>query len=237
MTKQSANKESRELSLGDDFGPAVVSVNGITLMIDADGRPTLKASGDATIITNGNITAYSTDGNVTAYTNGTVQLKAPAPEQTNGTNATVTKQAYNIGDVLPDGWIVGPVSPDTDIVMSIEPVSGALDDYKTWHQGEKRAAELCGKGNANARQPSDNELNALYNDVVKAGRNNNAQFNTSGSVPYGPYGAYWSSTTGPSSRVIARVQYLDDGNRVWDYKNNVAACVRCVRDESGITLK
>lgn len=234
MALESGKKESREFSLGDDFGPATVSINGVTLIIDADGRPTLKASGDATIITNGNITAYSTDGNVTAYTNGTVQLIAPAPEQTNGLAATVTKQAYNIGDVLPDGWIVGPVSPDTGIVMSIEPVAGALDGYKTWHQGEKRAAELRGKGNANARQPSDNELNALYNDVVKAGRNSNAQFNTSDSSPYG---GYWASTTHPDDRDdVARVQYFDDGGRSWVYKDGAGARVRCVRDEPKLSL-
>lgn len=237
MAKQSAKKESRELSLGDDFGPAVVSVNGITLTIDADGKPTLKASGDATIITNGNITAYSTDGNVTAYTNGTVQLKAPAPEQTNGITATVTKKAYNIGDTLPDGWVVGPRSPKTGIVMAIEPASGALDGYKTWHQGEDHAKELREQGHANARQPSadnnNDELNAIYNEVVKAGRNGNAKLNTSGSSPYG---SHWSGTTYPGFRDSARFQYFGDGNMFAYYKVVAYARVRCVRDEPGLTL-
>lgn len=238
MGMASGKNGRRELHLGEDFGPAAISVNGITLTIDAEGKFTLKASGDATII-NGNITAYSTGGNVTAYINGTVQLKAPAPEQTNGITATVTKKAYNIGDVLPDGWIVGPRSPKTGIVMSLEPVSGALDGYKTWYQGEDHAAELREQGHANARQPSaddnNDELNAIYNEVVEAGRNGNAKLNTSGSNPCGDY---WSGTTTPGLRDHARIQYLDDGDGGRDayYKGHADARVRCVRDEPGIDL-
>jgi hypothetical protein len=250
MAQQNVKKESRELTLGDDFGPAAISVNGIILTIDADGKPTLKACGDATIITNGNITIYSPDGNVTAYTNGTVQVKAPAPEQTNALTATVTEKvytiddvipAYNIGDVLPDGWVVGPRSPRTGIVMSLEPASTALDGYKTWYQGEDHAKDLREQGHTNARQPSadnnNNELNAIYNEVVKAGRNGNAQLNTSDS---GPYGIYWSSTTagpGPDRQDLMAVQkFLIDGTVCIDYKDDATARVRCVRDELGITL-
>jgi len=233
MALASGKKESREVSLGDDFGPATVKINDMTLVIDADGKPTLKTSGDATIITNGNITAYSTDGNVTAYINGTVQLKASAPEQTNGLAAAVTKQACNIGDVLPDGWVVGPVSPDTGFVMSIEPAAGALYGYKTWYQGQARAAELRGQGNANARQPSRNELNALYNNIVKAEHNGNAKF---GESVFGPFGEFWSSTTLLFTQGGARIQFFDNGARDWHYKDLATARVRCVRDEPKLSL-
>ena len=220
------DSHSVELTIADDFGAVTVRVNGAMLVIHADGRPTFKASCDATIVANGNITAYSTDGNVTAYTNGTVHLKAPAPKPNDG-SATVTKPAYNIGDVLPDGWIVGPVSRDTGIVMSIEPVGGALDGYRTWHQGEDHAAVLRHKGNANARQPSDNELNALYNDVVKAGRIGNTD-------PFGEtiYGVrYWSSTSFRYDPGFAQIQYFGGGGRCWSSKDGADARVRCVRDE------
>jgi|GEM_PF-1540118 len=169
-----------------------------------------------------------------------VQFREPAREQTNEPgviNASVDKRAYNIGDVLPDGWVVGPRSPKTGIVMALEPVSGALDGYKTWHQGEDHAKELREQGHANARQPSadnnNDELNAIYNGVVKAGRNGNAKLNTSGSLPYG---RYWSGTSDPDGRDYARMQYFDDGNRSWDVKDDASARVRCVRDEPGLTL-
>lgn len=179
------------------------------------------------------------NADVTIITNGTIQLKAPLPKPANDIEAaaTVTKQAYNIGDVLPDGWVVGPRSPKTGIVMAIEPASGALEGYKTWHQGEEHAKELREQGHANARQPSadnnNDELNAIYNEVVKAGRNGNAKLNVSGS---GPYGMYWSGTTLPDRRDGARFQYFDDGYRNAYYKVAANARVRCVRDEPGITL-
>lgn len=82
-----------------------------------------------------------------------VLTSLPSQTMDNAETATVTKKAYRIGDVLPDGWAVGPCSPKTGIVMALEPVSGALDGYKTWHKGEAHAAELRSKGHATARQP------------------------------------------------------------------------------------
>ncbi len=168
---------------------------------------------------------------VTILTDGTIKLKAPAREQTNEPcviNGAVDQRAYNIGDVLPDGWIVGPVSPDTGIVMAIEPVAGALDGYQTWHKGENHAAELRRKGHANARQPSDVELNAIYNGVVQAGRNDNARFDTSDTIPYGQY---WTSKQKPNAQKEALVQYLKAGGTHWCHTNEALARVRCVRDQ------
>ncbi len=177
---------------------------------------------------------------VTIVTGGTVQLKAPAKEQTHEPgviHASDDKRAYNIGDTLPDGWVVGPRSPKTGIVMAIEPVTGALDGYRTWHQGQDHAAELRGQGHVNARQPSadadNDELKAIYDHVVKTGRNGNAKLNTRSSLPYG---GYWSGTTNPGHRASARVQYFDGGYRHWIFKDAAYARVRCVRDEPGLTL-
>jgi hypothetical protein len=147
--------------------------------------------------------------------------------------AAKNTNVYEIGDVLPDGWVVGPVSSDTGKPIAIEPASTALDGYKTWHQGEEHAARLRGQGNANARQPSEGELSAIYNDVMKAGRNGNAKLSTSGS---NPYGEYWASTTHPDLRDGARVQSFGDGLRRWNYKDDADARVRCVRDEPGLTF-
>lgn len=147
-------------------------------------------------------------------------------------NRRVTKQAYKVDDVLPDGWVVGPRSPETGIVMHLEPVSGALDGYRTWNQGEEHAAALRGQGHANARQPSDSELKAIYKAVVKAGRNGNAKLNTSGSTPYG---SYWTRTTTRDGG--AWIQYFDSGDRHLASKGTACAHVLCVRDEQpGLTL-
>gem|GEM_PF-6065400 len=45
-----------------------------------------------------------------------------------------------------------------------------------------------------------------------------------------PYGKYWSGTTNPDNRDNARMQYFDDGNRNWNFKDDAYARVRCVRD-------
>ncbi len=92
---------------------------------------------------------------------------------------------------------------------------------------------LRGEGHANARQPSEGELNAIYNDVVKAARNGNANLDTS---DHRPYGGYWSSTPFRFHPDGARVQYFGDGYTYWDFKDHANALVRCVRDEPGLTL-
>jgi len=146
-------------------------------------------------------------------------VRAELLHTTDETTGTVTKQAYNIGDVLPDGWVVGPVSPETGIVMAIEPAENALDGYQTWYAGEDHAVKLLhDQGHANARQPTDTELNTIYNEVVEAGRNDNTEFdNTSDSNLYGAYrsGMYWSSTLAPDLSLpdLARIRFFNDGGR------------------------
>jgi hypothetical protein len=202
---------------------------GITLQRSETGALTVDVSAlngvNVTVITNGN---------------GRVMKLTPVEEQANAQghdegviNASVDKRAYNVGDVLPDGWIVGPVSPTTSKPIAIEPVAGALEGYQTWYKGEDHAKELRGQGHAGARQPDADELSALYNGVVKAGRNQNARFNTSGSVPYG---GYWSSTPHRYVPGFARMQYFDAGYRFWHFKGGASAQVRLVKDLENITL-
>ncbi len=173
------------------------------------------------------------DVDVTVVTSGHGQITKHAPVEEQDNVHTVTKEAYNIGDVLPDGWVVMGLSKDTGMPFSCEPEEGVLDGYQAWHTGEDHAVKLRDAGNQNARQPTDKELNTIWEDVVKAGRNDNAKLNTNGSRPYGKY---WSSTPDPNNSDDARIQYLGDGSRLWDYKDGRHARVRVVRDEPGLKL-
>lgn len=213
-----------EITLRTDTGGKPI-VNGITIQIDENGKPTLKTSGDVTVITNGDITTY---------TKGTVHQKEPESGLTSDATNTFNKRNhYTIGDVLPDGWVVGPASSETGMVMAIEPTHVALHGYRTWYEGEKHAAELRNRGNLNARQPSSSELTDIYNFVVKAGRNDKADFNTSASSPHG---RYWTTSLNQSSRGGMRVHYLSDGHKDCGYLNTPSVRVRCVRDEPGLTV-
>ena len=107
--------------------------------------------------------------------------KSNVSPPTDGFKDVNLQPAYQVGDVLPDGWIVGPVSPRTGQPIAIEPVSGSLDGCQTWHKGEMHALLLRKEGHLRARQPDNGELRAIYNSIVIANRNVNAQFNTSGS--------------------------------------------------------
>lgn len=138
-----------------------------------------------------------------------------------------------IGDKLPDRWVIMGVSPDTGEVFSAEPEAGALDGYQTWRKGQKHAKYLRNAGNKNARQPSENELSVIYNEVVEAGCNNNAKFNTS---HYHPASNYWSSTRDMYYLSEAYVQCLFNGQLLSRRKGKACARVRCVRDEPGLKL-
>lgn len=209
MTQE--NKATR--SLHGDF-------QGVKVERSADGALTFDVSSLGDV-----------DVTVKASCGSRIMRLVPVEEQDN--TQTVTKEAYNIGDVLPDGWVVMGLSKDTGMPFSCEPEEGALDGYQTWYTGEEHAVKLRDAGNQNARQPTDKELNTIWEDVVKAGRNDNAKLNTNGSTPYG---SYWSSTPDPRHSDGARVQYLDDGYRNWHYKDHRSARVRVVRDEPGLKL-
>ena len=149
-------------------------------------------------------------------------------------HAPIKKKTYQIGDVLPDGWIVGPVSPTTHKVIAIESPKTAPQEYRRWHAGESHAEKLRTQGHTNARQPNSNELTALYNEIVKADRNQAAQLNTE---PY--IGKYWASDSPQSAGRqpnIAYIQRLDSGVRAEEFKDDVIARVRCIRDEPELQL-
>lgn len=208
-----AQGNTAQRSLRDDF-------KGITVKRDEDGALTFDVSSLGDV-----------DVTVIASFGSRIMKRASVAEQDN--TQTVTKEAYNIGDVLPDGWVVMGLSKDTGMPFSCEPEEGALDGYQTWYTGEDHAVKLRDAGNQNARQPTDEELNTIWKDVVKAGRNDNAKLNTDGSRPHG---RYWSSTSDPHDSDFARIQYLGAGPRDCHDKAGWDARVRVVRDEPGLKL-
>ena len=165
---------------------------------------------------------------ITAYLPLKVMNKPNVPSPTDGVEDVNLQLAYQVGDVLPDGWIVGPVCPVTGKSIAIEPVSGSLEGLQAWHEGEVHALLLREEDHMRARQPDNGELRAIYNSIVIANRNINTQFNTSRSGSY-----YWSGTSSPHySGADARIQYFGEGgNSYWDFKKFSAARVRFVRDE------
>lgn len=154
------------------------------------------------------------------------------------------KRAFRIGDVLPDGWTVGPISPDTGIVMAIEPEDSALPDDREWHEGKIHALELRFDGkNLNARVPTELEATAIFNQVVKAGLNRNSQLVDKRERQVSPGNTqyanpnYWTSGTGKSGyRNFAMRIDMSNGSADTCPKTKSAGRVRCVRDEPGIEL-
>ncbi len=176
---------------------------------------------------------------ITNENNGTV-WRIPVEEQGDELdifNASVNGHAYNIGAVLPDGWVVGPVSPTTGKLISIEPVSGALKGYQTWYAGEEHAKKLCDKGHRNARQPRTAELNVLCEEFKRADCNKNAQFDFSSDAR-----RYWSSELcwlpGEERVVTAHTLYFGHDSVVPFHAAVDKACgrSRCIRDEPGLSL-
>ena len=228
---KAATQEATERRLKGDF-------KGVTLIRAENGDLTVKISDlSGSQITFDVADLNGVDATIIASGGAKIVKQVRVEKQDNvleTTQSSVDAKAYSIGDTLPDGWVVGGTSPTTGKIFSVEPVAGALDRYQTWHTGEDRAKTLLAEGHENARQPDMAELNVLYNDVVRADRNQNAQLNTRGSSPFG---IYWSSEAHPANPDIARVQYFGDGCcRGASYKDNAIARVRCVRDEPGLTL-
>lgn len=146
----------------------------------------------------------------------------------NPQSATVTKKAYNIGDVLPDGWVVGPRAPETGIIMGIEPVSCALRGRRTWEEGENHAKKLRKEGNIDARQASLGELRVIYEKLVEPGYNHKAKF---GRDSY-PGEGYWSTGKSVHYEFPIMVYF----GKFFDSYVGSRSLVRCVRDEPKISL-
>ena len=227
---------SRELSLGDDFGPAVVRVNGLTVSTHGNGNVTLLNGSVAVDITNDNTSVFG--GNVIAHTDGTVQLKPPSQEQTNeiGVNtSSIDKRAVQIGDLLGEdfdlpeglerlnGWLVYNIT-EGGVPQALEPRESAPADIVNWKTGMNHVEKTLKKqGHKNARLWTEADGTAIFNNVVKGGHNGKALIDVSGSYPYG---RYWE---GAKNSDNAMVRYPSDGFANWRYKG-LYARVRAVQD-------
>lgn len=230
--------DNRELSLGNDFGPAVVRVNGLTLSTDGKGNVKLQNGSVTVDITDDNISVFG--GNVVAHTDDTVQLKPPAQEQTDDPDVIrsfVDKRAVQIGDVLGadfdlpeglerlNGWLVYNVT-DKGVPQALEPKDSAPEGVVNWEAGMNHAQTLKKQGHTGARLWTEADGAAIINNVVKGGHNNKAQLNVSGSFPDG---RYWECTRIRGAPFRGIVRYPENGKRVSDYYDH-AARVRAVQD-------
>lgn len=212
MTNSSARPVSPEMALREDLDRVILTrCPAGSVIVDLstmDGAP-------ATIITS-----------------GTIKLQAPTLRETAGPQGVIhldfNNSAHIVGGVRPDGWVVGPISPDTGERIAIEP-EGALQGYRTWEEAEKHPARLRKQGHATARLPTPGELIAIYNDLVNAGCDWNAKIH----IEYDAFCRYWSYQPSQNGKPPVKNQY---GNRSQPFDRFVFARVRCVRDEPGSDL-
>jgi len=185
---------TREIDLGDDFGPVAFTANGSHVEIGADGR----------ILVTG--MAYS-KGHLDAGTNGSATLyKRSAPAND---TAAKPKTAIEIGD-LDDGGIYVGLSAENG-----KPLHAALADlseYKTFDEA-LAAAEQLKAAHPTAHVPTPEELDKnLFNN-----RNTGhlkGTFNISGSFPASVY-----RSSAPYYSNGARVQYFVGGYQLTNYRN------------------
>lgn len=225
--------------MGDDFVPAVVRVNGLTLSTDGNGNFTIENKNVKIDITDGNTSVFG--GNVIAHTDGTVQLKPPAPEQANEIgviHSSVDKRAVQIGDVLGEdfdlpeglerlnGWLVYNIT-EGGVPQALEPKDSAPEGVVNWETGMNHAQKTLKKqGHTGARLWTEADGTAIFNNVVKGGHNDKAQLDVSGS---GPDGRYWESTGYRDDPDGVMVRYPGGGGRDWVYKD-FDARVRATQD-------
>lgn len=167
------------------------------------------------------------DLKVTVITGDCVQLRSLTKEQAYGledVKVILEPKTCNIGDVLEDGWIVAGKSPDSGLVFSIEPPERALQKGVSWYQGSMYASNIKELGNLNARLPSNDELNIIFNNLVE-GRHE--KVTKLGSV------CYWSSSERYNTHAWS--QRFSDGGQGYNYKND-SFFIRCVRDEPTLSL-
>lgn len=213
------NEEPTQSSLKDDFSIVTIerSDNGV-LTID------VSSLGD-------------TDIDVITTGKGLVRERVKITATDNTTYETTTSiepKTYKICDILPDGWIVGPISPTTGKPIAIEPTAEALQGYLSWHEGEKHAKHRRDQGHAGARQADFDELRVLFHEVAeKLPCNQVARFNRRG---HPPYGKYWLSSEYFKDRQFAHLRLFGFGHDHWDHKDKRAAYVRIIRDEPNLKL-
>jgi hypothetical protein len=134
-------------------------------------------------------------------------------------------KTYQIGDVLPDGWILGPVSPSTNSHLAIEPVK-ELDTCVTWPQAEAFVNKYRSSGMERARLPDRKELKAIFRELVIKERNVNAML---GVCEVGGSSHYWANRQSDGQGEWA--QDMGTGRQDWFYIDRPdAVCARVVRD-------
>lgn len=155
-------------------------------------------------------------------------ILTPANNSDNNLIAQINQIAYKIGDILPDGWIVGPPSPTTGKPFAIEPPSIALKESQTWEIGQNHAKILLEQGYKNARQPDTDELKAIQRHIVMTKQNHNSQLDEKA--------YYWSSEQ--DKMIYTRAQIVNmDGSVLTTFKQdkkNIHAIT--IRDQDDITL-
>lgn len=228
-------KKRKRMSLGDEFSSRIVCVNGVEISVDENGNAVIRGDGDISVQTTGKVFAK---GFAIAFREGdNTRLEHLLPpkkeEKLSSAPASVAQgdQQCAIGSALPDGWVVMGISPDTGQVFSAEPADEVLRGNHTWHQGEGLAKLLRTVGHENARQPSRGELSVIYNNIIKAGRNACAQFNTND--------IYWSGVgvRADAEGDLAWCLDLNDGRGNFQKEcHRAVGRVRCVRDEPHLKL-
>jgi hypothetical protein len=201
---------AKEISLGDEFGDVIVSVNHARIAVGADGSVSAHTSGD-----------------VDAYTNGSVRL-----HPVNDRPAAPTASApviFNVGDPMVDGTVYAGISPDTGRPMYTTredaistPFFGGEKLAFTFNQAAKLVDQLNAeryRGHDDWRMPTGEELNVLFNNRAAIGR-----FDGDDGVPAA---RYWSSTESYRG-LTALSRNFSNGREACDYKLD-ALSLRLVR--------
>jgi hypothetical protein len=166
------------------------------------------------VVLNGVTIEQAADGHLVISAPGGTVITKPAPA-----NDTAKSAVPEIGDVMPAGhknagWVYAGISKTTS-----EPFYSAAEDSGVfkWNAAMKFAAQQ------NARVPSDEELNQLFEAKDEGALK--GTFNVSGSYPAG---WYCSSTELHDLADYAWDQRFDDGTRIWHYKDGQSS-LRLVR--------
>lgn len=146
----STDKTARkEIYLGDNFGAAVIHVNGLTLNTDGQGNVKLQ---------NGNVTIDITDGNISVYKgseDATVQLKQPTNDP-DVLHSSLDKRAIQVGDVLGqdfdlpeglerlNGWLIYNITEE-GVPQALEPKESAPEGVVSWKTGINHAEKTLKK--------------------------------------------------------------------------------------------
>lgn len=233
MTGQQNDKQPGQIVLTEEFDTVTVSAGDISVTIKRgkDGCAMLETEGYASIVSTGIVTASE---------HGTAQLRPSEAGPANAITITLSKKACNLWDALPDGWFIGPVSPDTGHVMAVKPVSGQSASLVSWNHAETQAAILRTQSHTNARIPSYSEFDALADAFIETAGNSDAHAN-----PCPLNSRYWIGSpegfTAGDPEKIKNIRRIADFSSPeiplpWSFRDRRAAYALYVRDEPGITL-